>query len=151
MAQLPSVFNDTKASEGFTILPEGWYMAQIIKSAIKPTSDKAGLRLNFSFKITEGDSKDRMFFAGLNIKNNSEQAMSISKRQFDDMCDAIGIDEDERSDPEFDTSEMHGRPMKVKLKIVEGTAQWPAKNEPIAWVSEDEEVDEDESDADPFG
>jgi len=149
MAQLPGVFNDTKASEGFSVLDAGWYLAQIIKSEIKPTADKQGLRLNFQFKVVEGDSDGRIFFLGLNIKNKSEQAMAISKRQFDDICEAVAIDEDERSDPGFDTSSMHGIPLKVKLKVVDATSQWPAKNEPIAFASEDEDISED-GDSNPF-
>lgn len=149
MAQLPGVFNSTKASEGFKVLDAGWYLAKIVKSEIKPTSDKQGLRLNFQFKVLEGESDGRIFFLGLNIKNKSEQAMAISKRQFDDICEAIDIDEDERSDPGFDTSSMHGIPLKVKLKVVEATSQWPAKNEPIAFMGEGEDTGEDGEDS-PF-
>ena len=150
MPTIPSVFTGTKASEGFTVLSAGWYLAQITKSEVKPTSDKTGQRLNFTFKIIEGDNKGRIFWAGLNIINKSEQAMAISKRQFDDMCEAIDIDEDERSDPAFDTSVMHGRPMKVKLKVVEATSQWPAKNEPTNWVSEDADVEVEGEEDSPF-
>ena len=150
MAQLPGVFNDTKADEGFTTIPEGWYVAKITKTEIKPTRDNSGLRLLITFKVDEGEYKGRALFLGLNVKNKSETAMAISKRQFNEICDAVGIDEEERVDPSFDTVQMHGIPLKVKVKLVEATAQWPAKNEPVAFASMDSDVGEEDSGDMPF-
>ena len=96
----------------FTLIPEGEYLFQIVKSEIVPNSKKTAERLNFQCKIIKGDYKDNIVFVGLNWGHPSQQAQDISDREFKSICDAV-----EKGNQEIeDTEELHGIPFVGTIK-----------------------------------
>ena len=114
MAQLS--FNASKAApmedRSFDLVPEGEYLAQIIKSEIKPNSKGTAERLNMQAKILGGDSKGSILFIGLNWGHPNQVAQDISDREFKSICDAVGKGNDEIAD----TEELHGVPFIATVK-----------------------------------
>lgn len=94
-------------------IPEGKYIASIVKSEIKPTTKKDGKRLNLSFKILNGEHKGTIIFVGLNIENPSQKAVEISDRELKSICDAAGKGKEQINDSE----ELHGIPMEINVGI----------------------------------
>jgi hypothetical protein len=111
-------------------LPAGWYSVAIDKSELKPGNNPGTERLNLQFNIVDGAYKGNKFFHGLNVKNPSEKAVEISFKQLSAIMHAIGVLKINES-----PSELHGRPLKVKVKVVpaemdtDGTVKYEAKNE----------------------
>ncbi len=123
MAQLNFNTANQEEMDDFSVVPVGEYNVQIVKSEIKDTKDKTGKRLNFQFKILDGDYKGRILFTGLNIVNPNPTAVEISKKELTSICKACGKPEIQ------DTAELHNIPLTVKVKIVPASGNYPEKNE----------------------
>ena len=98
---------------GFTALPAGDYAACIVGSVMKPTKDGGGELLELKLQITQGEFKNRLIFDRLNLKNKNEQAVQISRGTLSAICRAVGV-----LTPD-DSSELHNRPLLVKLSTRE--------------------------------
>ena len=106
MAELPDVFavdDTTERMNSFEPMPDGFYLGFVKKSEIKKTKAGTGLRLNLQVEVQESKDDDdkykgRLVFIGLNIKNPSEVAVQISKKELASLCDAVGVSEVEDSD-----------------------------------------------------
>ena len=124
MAEL--IFNgaNQEAMDDFSVIPAGVYNAQITKSDVVPTKNKQGTRLNLQFKIIDGDFKGRIVFGGYNIANPSEQAVEISRKELKSLSDSVGL-----PDGFTDTNQLHGKPLRIKLKITPADGQYAEKNE----------------------
>lgn len=127
---MPNVF--TPSENRSSLLDAGWYVAQIVKSEIKPTKDNTGKRLLLSFRILEGDDAGKMVFAGLNIVNKNPVAEGIAKQELANICDAAGVEALQ------DTEELHGIPMGVFIDIETGNASFPDRNVPKKYCQVDD-------------
>ena len=125
MAMLPNVFQAEKHDKmGFSVLPAGWYPAEITKSEIKDNRAGTGKILKLQFKIIDHEEyKGRMVFANLNIIHQNQVAVEIAEKELATICEACGVGEVE------DTDELHDIPLGIKLSIRPETAQWPETNE----------------------
>ena len=125
MAMLPNVFNsEGKEKMGFSVLPAGWYEAEIVKSEVKDTKAGTGKYLMLQFKIINHDEYNgRFIFTNLNLVNPNQTAVQIAEKELATICDACGTNVIE------DSAELHDIPLGVKLTVKAETAQWPAKNE----------------------
>lgn len=110
-------------------VPAGWYIVALEKSEMKPTADGNGnFFLECVYGILDGQFKGRKLFDRFNLRNASPQAQEIAYRQFAAVCHAVGHLQ------VGDSSELHGRPMKARVKIEpekknpDGTVQYEAKN-----------------------
>jgi hypothetical protein len=163
MAKLPSAFtsDDHDDMNDFTPIPAGDVNAKIIESDIVPTKAakeaidsgavteevamaEIGSRLNFKFEVIDGDHKGRTFFVGLNITNKNPKAVEISQKELATICRACN------KVTVGDTSDLHGIPMLITLKVTEGDANYGPKNEATMYKPYDGEipVDSTESSAD---
>ncbi len=127
MALLSETFVTEEAEDmGFEPAPPGWYIAQITKSEIKPTSAGTGEYIKNEWKILEADEPKyvgKMFWQNLNIVNPSEMAVKIGKGQLKKLNEALGIKELK------DTDELIGQPVKVFLKVKPGSGGYDDSNE----------------------
>lgn len=129
MAQLPSAFNAQKAEKmnDFSPIPEGDYIAQIVKSELKkckPTAkDPSGQYIQLQFKIIQGESAGRLLFTNLNIINKNPQAVEIAYKELATIAEACG------KPVVQDTQELHGIPMTIKVGLTAATPQRPPQNE----------------------
>lgn len=114
-------------SKGFDPIPGGWYDAKITGSEVKPTKDGSGMRLNLTFEVIGGEFNGRKVFEGLNIKNKSEKAQQISQENLSAICHAVGVLNLVQSE------QLHGHPMKIKVKVKPAVDGYEARNEIAAW------------------
>lgn len=75
----------------FTLIPEGEYLFQIVKSEIVDNKKKTAERLNMQAKILKGEHKGSIVFIGLNWGHPNVEAQAISDREFKSICDALLI------------------------------------------------------------
>lgn len=131
MAQLPSVFRaEDNRGSGYEVLPAGWYQVEIIKSALKPTKDKNGKYLAFTFRVVDGEFEKRNLFTNVNVVNNSDVAVAIGKETLAAMMDACEVEETD------DTDDLHNIPMYAKVIIKAAQGDWPEKNEIKTFLSD---------------
>ena len=114
---------EVKPDAGREPIPAGWYNAVVTDSEVKPTKDGTGLRANIGFKVLDGQYANRMVFNGYNVKNASAKAEEIGRGQFSALCHAVGVLNVQS------TTQLHGIPLKIKVKIVPEQAGYDAKNE----------------------
>jgi len=75
------VADASQAQAEYTPIPEGDYTLVIEKAETKPTKAGTGERLNLQFKVDGGDFDGRKVFHGLNIRNPSDVAVAIAKKE----------------------------------------------------------------------
>jgi len=125
MAKLPSSFTSEGKGDmnDFTTIPAGKYTAAIAKSAYKQNSKKTGHYLSLQFKILEGEFKDRVVFANMNLDNPNGETVEIAEKELATLtkaCGKVSID---------DSEELHGIPVMIKVIVKPATANQAEKNE----------------------
>jgi hypothetical protein len=92
-------------------LPAGDYVAAMVKSDRKEARKEGNAYINCEFEVQEGEMQGRRFWTMLNLWNSNSQAVEIAQRELNSIMHACGklrVD---------DTEELHGIPMRVKLKV----------------------------------
>jgi hypothetical protein len=135
MAQLPGAYmsEENHETSGFSIIPEGNYIAQIIKSEWKDTKAKNGKYIALTLKIVDGDHKGKVLFENLNLINPNPQAVEIATKTMNSICAACGKVNVE------DTDELHAIPMTVVVKITPAKGDFPESNKISAYLPMDGE------------
>lgn len=116
-------------------VPAGWYNVMIDESEMKPTKTEGGLRLSLRFTILDGQYVNRKVFTGLNLKNANPVAQEIAYKQLSAICHAVGIMQVQ------DSSQLHGRPLKIKVKVRAASGDYEASNDITAYKNINEQVD----------
>ena len=118
-------FNATEVEPmgDYTPVPAGDYLAVISASEEKPTKDFTGSYVQMTFEVIEGDFKGRKIFNRLNLQNKNPQAVDIARRELSSICHASGV-----LSPR-DSSELHNRPMIIKVVVKPAEGQYSASNE----------------------
>ena len=122
MAMLNFSTNGQEEMDDYSVIPQGDYNAQIVKSEIKPTKNGDGKRLNFQFKILDGKFKGRIIFVGLNIENPNPIAVEISMKELTSICKSVGLEDIE------DSTELHGQPLQIKVAVKPPQGNYPEQN-----------------------
>lgn len=135
MAQLNFDASTVSPSESIEAIPAGWYNAQIDQSEMKPTKDGSGAYLELRFSILDGQYASRKVFTRLNLRNANPVAQEIAYRQLSAICHAIGVLQVQ------DSQQLHGRPLKIKVKVRAASGDYEASNEISAFKSINEQVD----------
>ena len=123
MAQIS--FNPSAAPEqrsGFSPLPAGNYVGQIVESDIKRTKTDDGEYVAVTIEVLSDGYRGRRVFHNINHKNQSEVAQSIGQGQLRFLCENAGVAH------LTETSQLHNRPFGMALKVKDD-AQYGAKNE----------------------
>ncbi len=103
-------------------LPAGEYVAALVKSDRVPA--KANPRNEYvscEFEVQDGQHQGRRFWTMLNLWNDNSQAVEIAQRELNSIMHACGKIRVRQTD------ELHGIPMRVKLKV-KTDAQYGDKN-----------------------
>jgi len=123
MAELNFNTANEEEMDDFSVVPIGDYNVQIVKSEMKDTKAGDGKRLNFQFKILDGEYKGRILFAGLNLVNSNPQAVEISRKELTSItkaCDKTSIQ---------DSGELHNIPLTVSVKIKPANGNYSEQNQ----------------------
>lgn len=123
MAQLNFNANDHEPRDSFDLLPNGWQPAEATASEMKDTKAGDGAYLQIEWTITAGEFQGRKLWSRLNLKNRNSTAVEIAQRDLSAICRATGIMEVN------DSSQLHGKPIQVKVKTRPAKGEFDASNE----------------------
>jgi hypothetical protein len=90
--QLPETFEpETQDGNSWDLLPIGEYAATIIEIAVAKPKTGDGYYVAVTWKIDEGAYEGRQVWENITYIHSSEQAQTIGRKQFKDLCNATGF------------------------------------------------------------
>lgn len=95
----------------FEPIPAGRYLAAITDSEVKGTKSGSGSYLQFTFTLLEGEYKNRVLWARLNLDNPNATAVKIARAELSAICHAVGV-----MAPK-DSCELHNLPLIVRIGV----------------------------------
>jgi hypothetical protein len=108
-------------------LPAGWYNVMMDESEMKPTkadaSGNTGAYLKCRYAVMDGQYAGRKIYANLNLRNANPIAQEIAYKQLSAICHAVNVLNMQ------DTQELHGKPLKIKVKMRKATDEYEASND----------------------
>lgn len=106
-------FNATEVepTSNFEPLPAGKYLAAITDSEMKPTKNGSGNYLQLTFTIIDGQYKNRVLWARLNLNNPNATAVKIAQSELSAICRATGVMQPR------DSVELHNLPLVIVVKL----------------------------------
>ena len=129
MAFLDTTFNVDELPESepdFKPIPAGWYNASITSAELKATS-KGGQRISVRYDVTGPSHQGRVVFGNFNVRNNSEEAVRISREQLGQLMRATGLGKLENTD------QLIGLQTQIKVKVKPADGEFDANNEVIGF------------------
>jgi hypothetical protein len=94
----------------FEPIPSGKYLGVVTESEMKPTKSGNGHYLELTFQIVEGQYKNRLLWARLNLDNPNPTAVQIARGELSAICRAVGV-----MAPN-DSEELHDLPIVIHVK-----------------------------------
>jgi len=95
----------------FEPIPAGKYLAAITESEMKETKNGSGQYLQLTFTVLEGEYKNRVLWARLNLDNPNATAVKIARAELSAVCHAVGV-----MAPK-DSIELHNLPLVITVKL----------------------------------
>lgn len=111
----------------FEPIPAGWYVAMITDSEMKPTKAGTGEYLQLRLDVIDGEHEGRVIFDRLNLNNPNETTVQIAQRTLSAICRAVGVMQPQ------DSSDLHDKPLRVKVSIRPAGNGYDASNEVKAY------------------
>jgi hypothetical protein len=102
--------NQVEPTGDFEPIPAGKYVAVITESEMKPTKAGTGHYLQLTFQVVEGDCKNRLLWARLNLNNPNATAVQIAQAELSAICRAVGV-----LAPK-DSVELHNLPLVIHVR-----------------------------------
>lgn len=78
-------------NRGFQPIPNGDYLAVIIKAERKDTSNRDGALVALQIEVLEGEHKGARLFDNLNLWNKSDKAVQIAQGTLSAICRAVDV------------------------------------------------------------
>jgi hypothetical protein len=103
--------NDLPQSQGYGVLPAGWYSATISKADVKPTKAGTGEYINICYSITGPTHQGRTVWGNINIRNPNPKAEEIGRQQLGELMRAIGVGKVSNTD------QLIGKDLMIKLTV----------------------------------
>ena len=103
--------NEVEPTSSFEPIPAGKYLAAITDSELKATKNGSGRYLQFTFTIIEGEYKNRVLWARLNLENPNATAVKIARAELSAICHATGVLQPR------DSVELHNIPLAIIVKL----------------------------------
>jgi hypothetical protein len=116
--------NDHEPTTDFELLPAGDYPAVVTASEMKQTKDGTGQYLSLVWQIIDGPAKGRTVFQNLNLVNKNPKAVEIASRDLAGICKAMDL-----VNLVDNSSELHNKPVMVKLKVSPPRGDYAASND----------------------
>jgi len=102
--------NSVEPMADFEAIPPGKYVAVITDSKMKPTKSGNGSYLELTFQVIEGEFKNRLLWARLNLDNPNALTVKIARSELSAICRAVGVMEPK------DSCELHNLPLVLTVK-----------------------------------
>ncbi len=103
--------NEIDPTTPFEPLPADKYLAAITASEMKSTKNGNGKYLELTFTILEGEYKNRVAWARLNLNNPNPTAVKMAHGELSAICHAVGVLQPR------DSVEMHNLPLLITVKL----------------------------------
>jgi hypothetical protein len=103
--------NEVEPNASFEPIPAGKYLAAITETEMKPTKNGGGSYLQLAFTILEGEYKNRIVWARLNLNNANATAVKIARSELSAICHAVGVMQPK------DSVELHNLPLLITVKV----------------------------------
>ena len=103
--------NEVDPAMSFDPIPAGKYLAVITESEMKETKAGTGEYLQLTFQIIEGEFKNRLLWARLNLNNSNATTVKIARAELSAICRAVGV-----MAPK-DSVELHNLPLVIMVKL----------------------------------
>jgi len=103
--------SQVEPSASFDPIPAGKYLAAITESEMKATKTGAGSYLQMAFTVLDGEYKNRMLWARLNLNNPNATAVKIARSELSAICHAVGVMQPR------DSVELHNIPLLITVKV----------------------------------
>jgi len=103
--------HEVEPTSNFEPLPAGKYLAAITESEMKPTKNGSGSYLQLAFTILEGEFKNRVLWARLNLNNPNATAVKIARSELSAICHAVGVMQPR------DSIELHNIPLLITVRL----------------------------------
>lgn len=123
MAALNFDATQVAPADDFTPIPAGDYTAMIIDSGMEQTKTGRGSFLKLTLQIIDGPLSGRLLWDRLTLVHDNTKTVEIAQRQLSAICHALGIMQVQ------DSAQLHGKPMLLRVKYIEGDGQYGPKNE----------------------
>ena len=94
----------------FDAIPAGKYLAAITDSEMRTTKNGSGSYLQFAFTVLEGEHKNRVLWARLNLENPNATAVRMAQSELSAICHAVGVMQPR------DSAELHNLPLTIVVK-----------------------------------
>lgn len=108
-------------------VPAGWYNVSVDETSIESTSSGTGAYIKARFNIIDGDFSGQKFWNMFNVQNENEKTVEIGLAQLSALCHAVGVLNFQN------TEQLHGIPLKVRVKVEKGDGQYPDQNRITAY------------------
>ena len=102
--------NEVDPTTTFDPIPAGKYLAAITESEMKDTKAGTGRYLQLTFTIIEGEHKNRILWARLNLHTPNATAVKIARGELSAICHAVGVLQPR------DSVELHNLPLMITVK-----------------------------------
>ena len=126
MATLEAAINRSELPEeekgDYSPIPEGWYNVKITDASLNKTKAGTGEYIKVEYTVSGENFSGRRVWDLLNIRNPSEKAEEIGRRQLSSLMSAIGLE------TLNDTDELVGADLKVKVKIKPAEGDYSESN-----------------------
>lgn len=96
----------------FTPMPAGWYLLQIVESAIVNLESGNGQGLKLTAAVIQQQYQGRKVFIRMNVRHKNPQAERIAQQELRELCEAVGL-----AQGFTDTVQLHGRPFLARLTV----------------------------------
>ncbi len=103
--------SQVEPTASFEPIPAGKYLAAITESEMKPTKNGSGSYLQMTLTILDGEYKNRVLWARLNLNNPNATAVKIARSELSAICHAIGVLQPR------DSVELHNIPLLITVKV----------------------------------
>jgi len=108
-------------------IPSDWYNASIDESELKPTKAGDGAYLKLRFTVLDGQYANRKVYTNLNVRNSNPVAQEIAYADLSAIAHATGVIQ------VADSQQLHGIPIKIKVKLKPAKDGYDANNEISAY------------------
>ena len=94
----------------------------VVDTEMKPTKDGQGQYLQINMQVADGEHANRKITDRLNLVNKNATAQNIAYASLKEICQALGLETID------DSAVMHGKRMKVTLKVQPGQGEYGPQN-----------------------
>ncbi|MBN2583677.1 MAG: DUF669 domain-containing protein [Planctomycetes bacterium] len=103
--------SQVEPTASFDPIPAGKYLAAITETEMKPTKNGSGSYLQMTFTVLDGEYKNRVLWARLNLNNPNATAVKIARSELSAICHAVGVMQPR------DSVELHNIPLLITVKV----------------------------------